>query len=436
MPPPPPPPVSGYPQSLKRPLSSFDWHRFDYYAAFIKSLGSSQIGRSSMEWSPQVSLALQHRRSCLGSPLLPNLKEFSWCGDVKPDAIFSVAIFLPPTLKHIFINPERNMLWTQAFLSYFPQASPGVENISIGRFGRTNPVDIRPVLGCFHLRSLSISGVRVSNVESALKLAGLPHLEDLTLFFIHRSASTDPSPHQSNPSIFRRVKSLSCNGSPEFLHASRFPVLQSFSTEEEFRIRDSLNALWKHCSPDILCKLSIDFTSTEHFTWSLTMEDIRNTFNFRRLEQVTFVTPRWIWNDQALKLMASAWSGLRKLTIQPLSTRNEDSVGFPLLGLIHLVKCCPQLMFLSIRISERNPPISLSDLPEDGPSNHHIESIWFSGAIMEQSQYGTVAAFLSCLFPNLRQLIVSPTDPGFDGWKSIEGLLENFAAVRAYPRRG
>lgn len=385
-----------------------------------------------MERSPNVWMALQIHRSFLGSPLLPNLKRFESFGNQED--LFSVAIFLPPTLERILISPRGDRPWTQAFLSYFPNVSPKVEHIRIFSGLSTEPVDIRPLLGCIHLRSLAIHGLRVPTVEFALKFAELPHLEDLSLSFIQHPAPTNPSPYQSNPAIFHRVKSLECSSSPEFLQACRFPVLQSFSISDAFRIRDSLDALWKHCSPNILSRVSIVCFGLDRVSLSLTLEDIRKVFSFHRLEHVTIETPLWIWNDQALELMALAWPGLRELSVHYLGPFRQDLAGFKLLGLAHLAKHCPQLRSLSIQIRGQNPSITLSDLPEDGSSNFHLESISFTRARMKQSQCEIVAAFLSCLFPNLRRIDMMPFD-GSDRWKRVEGLLKVFGAVRAYGQR-
>ena len=97
-----------------------------------------------------------------------------------------------------------------------------------------------------------------------------------------------------------------------------------------------------------------------------------------------------------------------------------------------LAKRCPQLRSLSIQIRGRNPPISLSDLPKDGSSNFHLERVSFTRARIKQSQCEIVAAFLSCLFPNLRRIEMPLSAEGSDRWKRVEGLLETFGAVRAY----
>lgn len=387
-----------------------------------------------MEWSPDVSSALQFHRLFLGRPLLPNLQEFSLHGDQKN--LFSSALFLPPTLKRISVLTHSKMLWTQTFLSCFPDMSPKLEHMEIFRLlGVSESVDIHPLLGCVHLRSLKISRVRVSVVESALHLAQLPNLEALSLSFIQPAASQNPSLHSSNPYIFQQLKSLECNSSPEFLQACRFPVLRSFSIREVFGIRESLDALWKHCSPNLLHDLDI-LCEEGDFAPTLALEDIQTVFRFPRLEDVMIRTYRCIWDDQVMELMASAWLGLRRLSISSNCTR--ESAGFTFLGLVHLAKCCPQLRWLSIPIRERNPPVCLSNLPDDGPSNFQLESASFFGGNIAQSQCETVAAFLSCLFPNLKEIWgarICFGRQGFNAWKSIEESLEKFATVRNYSSR-
>lgn len=392
------------------------------------------ISSRPIEWSPEALLALQLHRSFRGSPLLPNLKEFTWKG--KPDTILSTTLFLPPTLKRISVRAGNDISWTQAFLSDFPKVSPEVEDIYINGFLRAKPLDIRPLLGCIHLRSLSIPEIG-STVESALKLAQLPRLERLSLFFVQPPASENPSPHRSSPCVFHRVTSLECNSAPEFLQASRFPVLQSISITEQFSvgIRGTLDALWKNCSPDILSEISIMCLRRGGLVSSLTLEDIQPAYNFRRLEIFTVMTAQWIWNDQELERMASTWSRLRRLSIYSTIPRMYEPRGFTLLGLVHLAKCCPRLSCLCIRLRKQDPPISLPDIPEDWSSNFRLQTISFSGAEIEESQYDTVAAFLSSLFPNLRRIKTLFTSDRFDCWERIEGLLHAFGAARAYTQR-
>ncbi|KAJ3478197.1 hypothetical protein NLI96_g9933 [Meripilus lineatus] len=66
--------------SLKKPLTSFEWQRFEYYAAFIKQLclGYQGSGVRSMEWSPDVSSALQFHRLFLEEPLFLGLVSPSY----------------------------------------------------------------------------------------------------------------------------------------------------------------------------------------------------------------------------------------------------------------------------------------------------------------------------------------------------------------------
>lgn len=322
---------------------------------------------------------------------------------------------------------DCKVLWTQAFLSYFLAVSPKVEYIRIRGFFTTSPepIDIRPLLGCVHLRSLEISQLRVS-VESALDLAQLPYLETLSLSFIRHPASQSPLPHHLNPYIFHRVKSLECTSSPEFLQAGRFPALQSITLKDGFRIRESLNALWKHCSPEILSSFMIDWNSSSDS--NLTLEDIRKVFSFRSLERFDIRTPRCIWDDHALETIASACSGLRDLVIYATNSVDEDPDGFTLHGLIHLAKYCPQLRSLCLTIRFRTPPVSLSDIPGDVPSNVHIESIYLSETDIESSQCDTVAAFLSRLFPKLRHVDLPFYTESWASWKRVDELLEKLGA--------
>lgn len=325
---------------------------------------------------------------------------------------------------------------THAFLTYLPKVSPKVEDICI-RKPCARPIDIHPLLGYVHLRSVSISRIRVSTVESVLKLAQLPRLEKLSLFFIHSPASENPSPNRSSPYVFHQVTSLECNSAPEFLQAARFPVLQSFSIKDEssLRIRASLNALWKHCSPDILSKIFVACLQRRDLEPALTLEDIQTVYKFQRLKWFDVRATRWIWNDQELERMASAWPRLTKLTVYSTMPKYLEPEGFTLLGLVHLVKCCPRLSSLSIRICEQHPPVTLSDLPEDGSSNLRLQTISFSDAQLEQSQYDTVAAFLSSLFPNLRRIESPFTTHSSHCWKRVERLLGTFSKGEAYTQR-
>lgn len=339
--------------------------------------------------------------------------------------------------------------WSRALLSYFPSISPKVEHIGLKMERAKEYVridDIRPILGCIHLRSL-VCEFQISDMKSAaVELSQLPNLETLSLTF-EGPDGEDSSPPPT-PSVFRCLKSLTCDF-PEFFQACHFPMLQSFSTTDTWGIHDLLTTLLGHCSPELLHEIKIvseDYkpTRTEFLGGTrsyLTKEGLQGLLAFRALKRLVVEVVGCEWGDQELELLASAWPGLTELTILPIDIDVGDDIGFKftLPGLAHLVRHCPDLALLSISIGKPDLPIPLTDLPDAGCSNLHLEAVEFCGPDIKTCQCDATAAFLYCLFPNLRR-IEPHGDEDFKlqrpGWERVEELVRLFRTVRTHTQRG
>ncbi|KAJ3478849.1 hypothetical protein NLI96_g9473 [Meripilus lineatus] len=436
--------------SLQRLLGSSEWKRFDYYAALIKVLrikDTTMSDRVPLEWSQSVLTSLHLHQSFIRRDLLPNLREFKYVRADKSQCAFpQIPLLLTRSLKVVDVeisvnnNPgqPKDIEWIQSFTSYLPNASPEMEHIRLSAcnanwgYGSSEVViDIQPLTSFSHLRSF-ICELQVGKLATAVQLAQLPKLEELSLdfdprHFPHRAPPED-FPH---PFIFPRLKSLACTLSPQFLQACRFPALQSFTIKHLDGLRDSLNALREHCTPGLMREVTIDCPETlNRLSFP---EDMQGLLDLPALERVTIQGYGWGLGDQALETIALAWPNLRSLDLRD----NYRSKPTTLLGLVPLVKHCPDLVSLSVSISFRQPSIAPTDLAGIRCSNPHLDYLHFQDSIINELECDPVASLLSRLFPNLRRIrlyewgLIGEPPKGIEKWSRVEGLLKGFAGAGA-----
>ncbi|KAJ3478845.1 hypothetical protein NLI96_g9478 [Meripilus lineatus] len=377
-------------KSLTRLLGSSEWERFDYYASFIRVLLIDH--NVSSEWSPSVFTSLHLHQSLLRGDLLPNLRKFRY---TRPSKSFhQTPTLLPHSLQVVDLRVAAgDEQWVQSLVSYFPHAFPEIEDVrlsSLSKRGRL-PVDIQPLTNCTNLKSL-ICDLHVSDVETAVQLAGLPKLEALSLTFAKKDPHDGtPPPVLTGPYEFPCVKSLTCNSSSEFLRACHFPVLQSFSISHLSDIRDTLDALAEHCTPHLMRKVEI--TGYGDYECDISLEHIRGLLKFHDLECVVIDVVDCGFDDEILELMVSSWPNLEKLVIQDekVNSRSRKN-GLTLFGLIPLVRHCPNLTSLSYKFKQKTC-VSLSDLPSaDDFSNLRLREIQFYDSELGNSQSNATLA--------------------------------------------
>lgn len=322
---------------------------------------------------------------------------------------------------------NKDIHWVQALISYFPNACPEMEHIRLSAYPPTHVgyvIDIRPITRFSHLRSF-MCDLQIEDLDTALQLAQLPKLEVLSLDFRRPHFPHLAPPRKIvHPCIFPCLKSLTCTQSPEFIQASRLPALQSFTIKHVDGLRDSLNALREHCTPDLMRRVTID--CPEKLKGLSFPKDMQGLLDLHALEHVSISGFGWGLGDDALETIAVAWPNLKTLLVRDAS-RSKPTTLF---GLVPLVRHCPDLASISVNLSFHQPSISQRDLPEIGCSNLHLETVHFQDSYIEGLESDAVAAFLSHLLPNLRRINLYHWGPvgrppsSIQKWSRVEKLLK------------
>ncbi|KAL6307442.1 hypothetical protein BKA93DRAFT_823208 [Sparassis latifolia] len=154
---------------------------------------------------------------------------------------------------------------------------------------------------------------------------------------------------------------------------------------------------------------NVDEEATDH----LNAESSRLLLAFSNLRKLAIAADSHVdLNDDSVRDLVMALPHLRELTLVSLSDRPPSPTFH---ALVHLVRYCPQLTQLMLDVDTENTDNIARTPPPGDP--------------------GKIAAFLSDLPPNLREIDDSGWTPEVEeAWKHVDELLPTFAAVRAQER--
>lgn len=131
-------------------------------------------------------------------------------------------------------------------------------------------------------------------------------------------------------------------------------------------------------------------------------------------------------DDSWIAQAAMAWPRLNQLTLKH-SGNPQRGAGFTLKGLILLLKGCPHLAYINVRLELK--PVSTTLL--EGARNSRIRTFWASWGSTLVHPPQVFRALIS-MFPNLREVQRSRKDSVVEqNWKELNDLLRLTNPIRA-----
>ncbi|KAF9814426.1 hypothetical protein IEO21_05090 [Rhodonia placenta] len=137
-------------------------------------------------------------------------------------------------------------------------------------------------------------------------------------------------------------------------------------------------------------------------------------------------------NDNDMMSMALAWPRLRVLSFLHIRSQPRPFVpAVTLQGLVPLVENCPDLEDVILDIDASNTEVSVDARPGGGSSNSLITRLRL-GPSSVAGEPVKMAAFLSDLFPHLKNIDCQVEGSGSSAWAEAERHLLTFAAARVW----
>lgn len=428
-------------KTFRRAIVETDWARFEYYQRRIHQLGmANDVSRPQLE-TREVHMSVLRALTTYrpAKVFLPNLQRWM-ANHYAEDFLPFIDAFIGPNLKHAVMDfcglPSNSQTEFHISIPLLSFARLSIDLQSL-QFETWDPEGFYgPLFDLVrhlpNLRRLVVSPTTVDS-EGLTYLGKLPFLEVLSEIILQRG---DIPLLVTQNGRFPSLKELSfgvvnSTSATALLEVMRRP-LESLSIdvsgdfEMDFSTRLALFkrmlSLLKQYHHSSLKKLIIGVLPAQHLSPrdQATIDAFVPLFACSSLQHLNMTTPfSQHLDDSWLAHATKFWPLLTDLEITDCHSAQE-TLGFTLKGLIPLIKGCPQLSELSLRLNLT--PVAISLL--DGVSNLHIQSIYAkTGSTLVRPHQ--VFRSLITMFPNITGLYWAGILPGApqNNWKALRDLL-------------
>lgn len=205
-----------------------------------------------------------------------------------------------------------------------------------------------------------------------------------------------------------RIECLSISSCTTIVRLSSFCKLRDIFTRvlNTDSTHEFIEAIHNQCEHTSLEKLEILGNGGDRST----AIPLQVLYAFRNMKILKIRAGHFEFGENALKDITNAWPHMETLDLPRGHWGLRTSDAIPLHNLVHVANHCPRLKTLRIRLDTLQ-----MDSPSKKPPNECIQHslhLLDVGGYVELSDPIKVAAFLSNLFPNLRQVWLGPSEPG------------------------
>ncbi|KAL1746254.1 hypothetical protein HDZ31DRAFT_34621 [Schizophyllum fasciatum] len=429
--------------SPTRHIVESDLTRFRFHAPFIRKMtfGGSDWPKGLSE-DGYLALCMSYTIH----PLFPNLTHISW--DISGIHLLYLQYFVSPSLVSLHIAGDSLNFGDMHILRYIQQRCTNVTELNIGcgyatLSGETQAIrSIGDTLCSWSLRSLKTP---LMDTRLLQQLAVMPSLRTLHVI---------PGAHWPGFTMLNSAKV-----DDPLLPPHSFSALTTLAIESDMAA-DCLTVVLRHCTFGSL--QSLELTSlTPWVGWRSLFSAVRAAHNMpialRRLKlkggprpshsptpppvqgaafeplydfcaleelNLELACAHHLEADDLLR-MAQSWPRLRMLKIR---TRTRPFMRPPLHALRHFALYCPRLSILRLEVDAVD--IALAQTPTN---IRHIALRQLAVDWAPIASAGSVAAYLSAVFPNIERikskLNAEEEDPM---WRKASVLIKAFRAVRAH----
>lgn len=435
-------------QALKRATTDTDWARAKLYVSRIRRLGypthPDEKATRVLHVDPSVLEVISVSRILS----FPNLQKLRW----EKGSLSLVGLFLGPSLVELNITlPTDPHYLVPTLLDSLRTISPSLRDLRItaARGPQPNLFSIFPRLarGLNHLERLSCSMFALP--DEALRILG----ESSTLRIIHINNTAEDLLRALSPNepMFAQLKHITirtlsmqkCCDLFSRIDMRHMESLVVGHTNQHIplasEILEFFETLKEKCSHTLLTSIHVrqdpnTSAISDNDIWQsdkylITPAVIKPLLPFRNLKglDLIFECP-YDFDDTSMESMAVAWPLMRQFHLGSDIGWGEVS-KVTLDGLIPMAKFWPRLESLSICIDPITSQPS-GRRPGGGYCCPRLTMIGISTSVIDVHP-AMVAAFLTDLFPKLRNIIVADFS---EEWSEVENLLPTFADVREQER--
>ncbi|KAI4521145.1 hypothetical protein K525DRAFT_279435 [Schizophyllum commune Loenen D] len=375
---------------------------FEASLVFTRLLIGPSLTEIGFDWSEKhSSLVTASIVSLLGARSKPTIVKFGQFGGSSNISVAFLKILHTvisewPQLKELYV--PCMLTTTLRRLATFPN----LEKLDVSTLGTRLQCllgELPPVDDIEHgfpaLQSLLMMNASPESAEWALSMMSRSPVQSLTLQI------DAPAPAQKWRPIFRRVSAWeSQQDSPMDLYLSEY----------ELRTREEL-------------------AESEETLEPVTLDDLEPLFRLRNVTTLTLEIQWLIISDAMLAKIATTWPTLESLYLEDVNPKLEGA-HLTLAGLAVLPRMCPRLKHLGALPLDTSdvPSEPYGSLPAGGMVCPLVESFSVASSPAPQNP-GSVARFLSFIFPNLDKIRASAQNR--DAWKLVQDLLPHMRQARA-----
>ncbi|KAG0703851.1 hypothetical protein DFH29DRAFT_802801, partial [Suillus ampliporus] len=371
------------------------WHAEDRWLYFDRTLGEPREG----DVSPELAHAL------CGHPwplLLPRLEKLFW-SDGSYESTHLLCNLLSPTLTELHLH-AKGSLFMLSVLSNLGVTCPFMKDFSTTGLdsAASVPVSAAVVCGWRQLKTLSTEVVDGSALSHLSTLPSLEHLEfsflSLNNGFFKYSPTTFSTPLQH-----LTIRTESSELCMPFLKATWISARNIFIYLGNAQLRSSSNETLLSLLASRVTAQQVQAFSFEMACNSLlTFTEIMPLSSFCMLKELNLST--FSINDEDLITVVKSWPKLTKLRLGDEGTwaipaRPQTTLD----GIAGLLLHCPDLCVLGIVMDATSYSAVTPEVPGGGVTNTKITTLSVGASLIENPL--AVVAFLSCILPNLKDIL-------------------------------
>ncbi|KAF8870458.1 hypothetical protein BD779DRAFT_537688 [Infundibulicybe gibba] len=433
-------PLTRHKAVLARAIIPSDLERFRAYACCVQVYGDHYI---------DVPITIYHALSFHfhDRPIFPNLVKISWRFE-RREIFPYISMFLGPRIREM----ELNVSGDSVQISLLPTL--GTRCPSLVHFELSTP-DCYPDIGQQMKSLLSQWGQLETLIiyylpeESLRIVAALPHLRSFTLSRADDDYGDAFSPTPGT-NAFPALQDLSITASSPVLCINILKAAKNCSLKEfTFSLfgtnltvwRDLFATLAELCNKGNLTSISVDDLVVQAEEQDPgTADELRLLFPLTGLTRLVFTTRCGFDIDDAfMHEMAGAWPRMHTLNIgaaeifQPFEPQR-----LTLQGLAPLAELCPDLRNLTVHINVAHICSNHFDACLGSGSGSCVDYLDVARSPISKESVPWAAAYLSALFPKLRELQYEDDYMGFeqpaypDRWEDVENHLAVYRHVSGY----
>ncbi|KAF8887191.1 hypothetical protein BD779DRAFT_534420 [Infundibulicybe gibba] len=431
-------PLSPHEVVLARAITPSDLERFKAHAHHVQVYSDHYI---------DVPIAIYQALSFHfhDQPILPNLVEMVWT-DEEQEIFPYISMFLAPCIRKMELGMSNSSV-QNSLLSTLGMKCPSMTHFELDAMDYYPDMgrQVESLLSQWHqLETLIIHGLPQ---ESLRIVAALPHLRNLTIFNADNySDAFSPTP---GTNVFPALQDLLITANSAILPINLLRATTSCSLKK-FTLslfglaspgwHDLFTTLAESCNKATLTTIRINESEVDHEQGPGTTDELRLLFPFTNLTHLILETCVGFDIDDAfVHEMAAAWSCIHTLNIgateipQPSEPRK-----LTLQGLAPLAELCPNLRKLTVHVNVAHMCSNHFDVCSTSKSR--VEHLNVGYSPVSQTSVPWAAAYLSAIFPKLRELDYSNDYRGRersanpDRWLDVHHHLVAYRHVSGHRR--